>query len=127
MTPRVANSGGTEQRMRKLLGVSCLVFFAGLGGTHLAGQGLVITNARIIPGLGDGSGGMIERGSVVVRDGRIVSVSAGAATAPGARVIDAQGRTVMPGFIDSHRHLMQGDGAQWLKDQATARMQEFLD
>ena len=92
-------------------------------GPELAAQSLVITNARII----DGNGGMIERGSVVVRDGKIVSVAAGAASVPGARVIDAQGRTAMPGFIDSHRHAIQGDPAQWLKEQAAARMQEFLD
>jgi imidazolonepropionase-like amidohydrolase len=89
----------------------------------VAAQSLVITNARII----DGNGGAIERGSVVVRDGRIVSVAAGTASVPGARTIDAQGRAVMPGFIDSHRHVMQGDVTQWLKDQATARMQEYLD
>jgi imidazolonepropionase-like amidohydrolase len=45
---------------------------------------------------------------------------------PGARVIDAKGMTVMPGFIDSHRHPI-GGGAEWLKTEAAARMQEFLD
>ncbi len=87
-------------------------------------QSLVITNARIL----DGKGGVIERGSVVVRDGKIVSVSQGAASAvPGARTIDARGRTVMPGFIDAHRHSIQGDPAQWLEQQAATRMQDFLD
>jgi imidazolonepropionase-like amidohydrolase len=87
-------------------------------------QNLVITNARIL----DGKGGAIDRGSIVVRDGKIVSVAAGTATAAsGARVIDAQGRTVMPGYIDAHRHLIQGDGQRWLKEQAPARMQEFLE
>jgi len=90
---------------------------------RLAAQSLVIANARII----DGNGGAIARGSVVVRDGRIVSASEGAATVPGVRTIDAKGMTVMPGFIDTHRHVMQGDGAQWLKEQAPQRMQEFLD
>jgi imidazolonepropionase-like amidohydrolase len=89
-----------------------------------AAQNLVIRNARIL----DGNGGVIERGSVVVRDGKVVSVAAGAAAAvAGAREIDAQGRTVMPGFIDAHRHIIQGDGAQWMAQQAQARMQEFLD
>ena len=31
--------------------------------------------------------------------------------APGARVIDAGGGTVLPGFIDSHVHLFQGSAA----------------
>ena len=45
----------------------------------LAAQNLVITNARIVTGAGT----VIERGSIVVRDGRIVSVAAGAATGQG--------------------------------------------
>jgi imidazolonepropionase-like amidohydrolase len=62
-----------------------------------------------------------------VRDGKIVTVASGAADAAGALVIDAAGRTVMPGFIDAHRHVMAGDGARWLGEEAGARMQEFLD
>lgn len=94
--------------------------------TPVAGS-IVITNARIL----DGKGGVIERGSIVVRDGKIVSVSTGtAARLPNVRVLDAQGRTVMPGFIDAHRHIIGGaaaDGPQWLEQQAAVRMQEFLD
>ncbi len=89
-----------------------------------AAQNLVIVNARIV----DGKGGVIERGSVVVRDGKIASVAAGtAAPVAGAQRIDAQGRTVMPGFIDAHRHIIQGNGAEWLKTQAAAQLQGFLD
>ena len=90
-----------------------------------AAQNLVITNARIL----DGTGRVIERGSVVVRDGKIVSVSAGTLPArPGAHVIDAQGRTVMPGFVDAHRHIIRGDGhAVAERTGAAAQMQEFLE
>ena len=35
--------------------------------------------------------------------------------------------TVMPGFIDAHRHIMPGDTGQWFKEQATVRLQEFLE
>src|SRR5688572_17212734 len=104
--------------MKRLLAFICLTFWA----TGAAAQNLVNTNARIL----DGKGGAIERGSVVVRDGKIVSVAAGTATAAGARVIDVKGMTVLPGFIDSHRHPI-GQGAEWLKTEAPARMQEFLD
>src|SRR5262249_57388015 len=50
----------------------------------------------------------------------------------GARQIDVRGMTVMPGFIDDHRHVIggsfpPGDPAQWMKEEAVARMQEFLD
>lgn len=88
----------------------------------LGAQDLVITNARIL----DGAGGVIERGHVVVDDGRIATVAAGAPRAPSGRVIDAGGRTVMPGFIEAHRHPI-GGGAEWLDREAPARMQEFLD
>ena len=89
-----------------------------------AAQNLVITNARVV----DGKGGVIERGSVVVRDGVIVSAAAGATPAPaGATRIDAQGRTVMPGFIDAHRHIVQGDAKEWLSKTGAPQLQEFLD
>jgi imidazolonepropionase-like amidohydrolase len=89
-----------------------------------AAQNLVVTNARIIVGNGE----VIENGSIVVRDGRIVSVTAGAATAPqGTQRVDGRGLTVMPGFIDGHRHIMRGNAEQWLKVEAPARMREFLE
>jgi imidazolonepropionase-like amidohydrolase len=85
-------------------------------------QDLAIVNARIL----DGKGGVIERGAVVVRGGKIVSVGSGAAPS-GVQRIDAQGRTVMPGFIDAHRHIATGDAAEWLAKRAPAQMQDFLD
>src|SRR5678816_3578745 len=86
-------------------------------------QDLVISNARIIVG----NGSVIESGAVVVRGGRIASVGAGVATPAGVRQIEARGMTVMPGFIDGHRHIISGNADQWLKDQAAPRMQEFLE
>lgn len=86
-------------------------------------QDLAITNARII----DGNGGVIDSGSVVVRDGLIAAVAAAPADAGGGQAIDAGGMTVMPGFIDAHRHLISGDPDRWLAEQSVPRMQEFLD
>ncbi|WP_281968294.1 amidohydrolase [Roseovarius nanhaiticus] len=43
-----------------------------------------------------------------------------ALAAPGARVIDAAGGTVMPGFIDSHVHLFQGSAALEFMDMSGA-------
>jgi imidazolonepropionase-like amidohydrolase len=89
----------------------------------IAAQDLTIVNARIL----DGKGAVIERGSVVVRGGAIVSVASGAPATSSGQRIDAQGRTLMPGFIDAHRHIAQGDPAEWLAKRAPAQMQEFLD
>ena len=46
-----------------------------------AAQNLVIVNARVI----DGKGGVMERGSVAVRDGKIVSISVSAPAASTGR------------------------------------------
>src|SRR5437016_10144429 len=86
------------------------------------GQNLTITNARIL----DGTGRVIERGAVVVRDGKIVSVSAATPAASGGRTIDARGKTVMPGLIDAHRHIVTGNPAEWLTQHAPQQFQEFL-
>ena len=104
--------------MKRLVVFICAAFWA----QSAAAQNLVLTNARIL----DGAGGSIERGSVVVRDGRIALVTQGAASEAGARVIDVKGMTVMPGFIDAHRHAI-GNTPNWLKTEAALRMQEFLD
>lgn len=104
--------------------VACLTF-AG----QIFAQSLVIANARIIAGPGQ----VIEKGSVVIKDGRIVSVSPGAAPAApkGAKVINATGMTVIAGFIDDHRHIIQARGeeavAKWMKEQAADRMRELLE
>ena len=45
----------------------------------------------------------------------------------GTRTIDARGLTAMPGFIDAHRHIIGGNSEQWFKEQATVRLQEFLE
>ena len=110
--------------MHKRLTLICLAAVYNLGcAQDVNAQSLVISNARII----DANGGLIERGSVVVRDGLIVSVSAGAANVAGAQEIDAAGRTVMPGLIDAHRHVIQGAPDQWMANEAARNMQEFLD
>jgi imidazolonepropionase-like amidohydrolase len=89
----------------------------------LAAQNLVISNARIITG----TGSVIERGSIVVRDGRIVSVAAGGAAVAGATTIDARGMSALPGFIDAHRHVINGNDDRWFKEQSVDRMREFLE
>jgi imidazolonepropionase-like amidohydrolase len=82
----------------------------------LSAQDLTITNARIV----GASGVVIERGSLVVRGGKIVSVGAGAPSAVSGTTIDAKGMTAMPGFIDAHRHINTGPNEK-------AQMQALLE
>ena len=92
-------------------------------GAIAGAQSLTITNARIL----DGTGRVIDHGSLVVRDGKIAAVNAGAPAAIVGKVIDAHGRTVMPGYIDAHRHLVKGNPNEWLEKSAPRELQEFLD
>jgi 5-methylthioadenosine/S-adenosylhomocysteine deaminase len=54
---------------------------------------------------------------VLVVDGRIAGIGHGLAAPDDAEQIDATGGIVMPGMIDTHRHLwqtaMRGYGADW--------------
>jgi imidazolonepropionase-like amidohydrolase len=91
--------------MKRLVAFTLLAFFWNVASArNLAAQDLVITNARIIVGNGD----VINQGSIVIRSGRIASVSAGPANISGIRAIDARGMTAMAGFIDGHRHVNTG-------------------
>ncbi|MCI3920840.1 D-aminoacylase [Paenibacillus sp. TRM 82003] len=59
---------------------------------------IVIKNGKIV----DGTGNPWYRGDVGIRDGKIVLV--GRVEQEAARVIDAKGHAVAPGFIDGHCH-----------------------
>ncbi|MEX2284595.1 MAG: amidohydrolase family protein [Gemmatimonadota bacterium] len=65
--------------------------------TVAGAQTIAITNARVHPV----SGPVIERGTVVMQNGRITAVGANVAVPAGAQTIDAQGKTVTPGLFDS--------------------------
>jgi imidazolonepropionase-like amidohydrolase len=60
-----------------------------------------ITGARIVTV----SGPMIERGTVVIRNGLIQSVGEGVSAPADARVIDGTGLTVYPGLFDAYTSL----------------------
>lgn len=75
-----------------------LVVFAGLMFAATAdAQSYAITNARIVTV----SGPVIEKGTVVVRNGLIEAVGAGVRPPADAQVFDATGLTVYPGFVDA--------------------------
>lgn len=64
---------------------------------------VLFTNANIF----DGQNEKLQEGMSVLVEGNIITKIAKSITAPeGATVIDAQGKTLMPGLIDAHWHTM---------------------
>jgi len=109
----------------RLISVVSALLVTGLAAGTASAQNLVISNARII--VGDGQ--VIEKGSVVVKDGKIASVTAGAPSGAvsGSVRINGAGKTVMAGFIDVHRHLIYGPPDRYFTEQAVDRMRELLE
>jgi imidazolonepropionase-like amidohydrolase len=77
----------------------------------VAGNSIAITGGRVVPIEGD----PIDDGTVLVADGKIAAVSGpGFKVPPGADVVDAAGKWVLPGFIDAHAHLgVYEEGEGW--------------
>src|SRR5690625_3598153 len=48
---------------------------------------------------------VIENGSILVKDGKIVDIGKDIIAPLDAKVIDAEGRLVTPGFVEAHCHL----------------------
>ena len=56
---------------------------------------------------------IIENADVVVRNNRIVSVGPRGSAPADARVIDVAGKTIIPGFVDTHSHMWNMWGLHW--------------
>lgn len=104
--------------MKRYASIFACTVLGSLG--SLSAQDLTIINARIVDANRVANGGVIERGSIVIRAGKIVSVQAGAPTGAAGKTIDAKGMTAMPGFIDAHRHINTGPNEK-------AQMQALLE
>lgn len=63
---------------------------------------ILLTNARIITMNGDE---VIENGDILVRNNRIVEVGTNLSAPSGAETMDMSGKTIIPGFVDTHAHL----------------------
>jgi len=72
-----------------------------LNGGTLYGQTIAITGGTVYPV----SGPKIERGTVLIQNGKIVAVGAGVSVPGGAKVIDASGKWVTPGLVHAYSSL----------------------
>jgi len=71
---------------------------------------IAITNGKVMTI----TQGTLERGTVLVEDGRIVAVGEQVEVPEGAEVYDATGKVVTPGLIDAHCHVgLFPDGIGW--------------
>ncbi len=63
---------------------------------------ILLKNARIITANGNE---VIERGDVLIENNRIVQVGTNITAPSGAEVMDMSGKTITPGFVDTHAHM----------------------
>src|SRR4029077_15832832 len=89
--------------MRWLLHVMVLCVVASAAAANDADQQAYYVGARIYPGAGKA----IDNGVLVVRGGKVVSVSAAAEVnlPDKANVHDLTGKTIIPGMVDTHSHI----------------------
>ena len=74
---------------------------------------VAITGGTVVPV----SAPAIVGGTVLIKDGLIEAVGADVAIPEGARVIDATGKQVLPGFIEAHGHVgIDEEGLGWAGD-----------
>jgi imidazolonepropionase-like amidohydrolase len=68
---------------------------------------VLLKRVRIIDGTGRAA---VDGQSILIRDGKIAAVGANLQAPQGAKVLDLQGRSVMPGLVMLHEHMMYFSG-----------------
>src|SRR5436190_1360273 len=88
----------------------------------LVSQDIAIRNATLITI----TGGDIENGTIVVRNGKISAVGRNVNVPAGVRTIDGTGKFVMPGIIDAHSHAALENGINEGSESVTPEVQVQL-
>ena len=87
---------------------------------------VVLTGARVIDGTGRAP---LEQATLLISNGRIQAVGApgDVQTPDGAARVDVTGKTIMPGIINAHAHLNDGDETLPLYDQLLAQLRLYAE
>ncbi|HEV2844246.1 MAG TPA: amidohydrolase, partial [Thermoanaerobaculia bacterium] len=95
-----------------------LFLLAALISLPVAAETVAITGGRVVT---LGPAGTIDGATVVIRDGKIVAVGRDVAVPAGARRIDATGKIVTPGLMDSLSQLgiVEVSAVEGTQDSAT--------
>jgi imidazolonepropionase-like amidohydrolase len=76
----------------------------------MAEQSVAIVGGRVVPVTGE----PIDGGTVLLSGGKVAALGAGVPVPAGARVIDAAGGWVLPGFVEAHGHVgVHEEGEGW--------------
>lgn len=93
-----------------------------------AAQATAFVGGRLI----DGTGRVIENGTLVIDGARIVAVGPAASTPvpAGATRVDATGKTLLPGLINAHGHVpatsgLRTDPASYTRDNLTRQLRTY--
>ena len=90
----------------------------------MAAEPLALVGARLVDGTGAKP---VDDVTVTIEGGRIASVAAGAPAPEGARVLDLEGRTLMPGLVEAHVHMSSLDVPRELEAHGVAKAaRDFL-
>lgn len=90
------------KRILVLILLACAPGFAFADGGEKARRGtFALTNARLVTV----TNGVIESGTLIIRDGRITAIGSGIDIPDGAEIMDLTGKSVYPGMIDSGTRL----------------------
>lgn len=76
-----------------------------------------------------GPQGVVERGSILVSEGKIVGVGADVVAPEGALVVDCSNKHIAPGIVDCHAHLATDGGINEMTQSITSevRIGDFID
>src|SRR4029453_14166627 len=119
------HSGSAMHFRRSIAVIRSFVLAVGLSATSLVAQGNPATlfrNVRVFDGTR-----MLAAQDVLIQSGRIGRIGRRLTPPPGGVTIDGQGKTLLPGLIDSHTHTWGDASKTALMFGVTTELDMFTD